>query len=492
MTRKQKLFLTVISNLFLQAVTAVCGFILPPLIVGTFGSETNGMVTSITQFIAYLNLVEAGIGAASIAALYKPLAENNVSKVNGILCAARKFYFRSGLAFSFGIVLLAFLYPLVIGNQVDRLTSFFMVLVLGISGSAEFFLIGKYRVLLTSDKKLYIISFLQSVALALNTAVAVLLIKLNFGIVAVKLSSSSIYLSRFLVLYFYVKRNYKDFSFCGEADTKAISQSKNALVHQISGFLVFNSPVIILTVLCGLKEVSVYSVYALVFCAINNLVGSFSTGIQSFFGESMVKDSSERFKKFYSDYETLFFSVLFWLYNCAYILIIPFMALYTSKMTDAQYIRPDLAALMVVSGILTNLRNPGGQLINAAGHFKQTQLRSIAESAVNIASSLVFTLLLGVNGVVIGSICSSFYRGIDVVVYSNRHILSRKSSGSFIKILFMLVVFFGMSFIFKKISFDFSSWASWIFNASIVAFVFFIPVAATCFYLRKKMKKENV
>ena len=490
MTRKQELFLTVISNLFLQAVTAVCGFILPPLIVGTFGSETNGMVTSITQFIAYLNLVEAGIGAASIAALYKPIAENNVSKVNGILSAARKFYFRSGLVFSLGIVLLAFLYPLVIGNQVDRLASFFMVLVLGISGSAEFFLIGKYRVLLTSDKKLYVISFLQSIALALNTAIAVLLIKLNFGIVAVKLSSSLIYLSRFLVLYFYVKRNYKDFSFYGDADTKAISQSKNALVHQISGFLVFNSPVIILTVLCGLKEVSVYSVYALVFCAINNLVGSFSTGIQSFFGESMVKDSSVRFKKFYSDYETLFFSVLFWLYACAYILIIPFMSLYTSKMTDAQYIRPELAALMVVSGILMNLRNPGGQLINAAGHFKQTQFRSIAESTVNIASSLVFTLLLGINGVVIGSICSSFYRGIDVVVYANRHILSRKSIGSFVKILLISAVFFGMSFIFKRIHFDFSSWSRWIFNASIVAFAFFIPVAAACVYLRKKMKKE--
>ncbi len=492
MTRKHELFLTVISNLFLQAITAICGFILPPLIVETFGSEINGMVTSITQFIAYLNLVEAGIGAASIAALYKPLAENNVSKVNGILSAARKFYFRSGLVFSFGIMLLAFLYPLVIGNQVDKLTSFFMVLVLGISGSAEFFLIGKYRVLLTSDKKLYVISFLQSAALALNTAVAAFLIKLNFGIVSVKLSSSLIYLSRFLVLYFYVKKYYRNFSFYGEADTKAISQSKNALVHQISGFLVFNSPVIILTVLCGLKEVSVYSVYALVFCAINNLVGAFSTGIQSFFGESMVKDSSERLKKFFSDYETLFFSLLFCLYSCTYILIAPFMSLYTSRMTDAQYIRPELAVLMVVSGILTNLRNPGGQLINAAGHFKQTQFRSTTESAINIVSSLIFTLLLGINGVVIGSICSSLYRGIDVVVYANRHILSQKSIKSFIKILFISGVFFVMSFICKKIPFDFSSWPRWIFNAFIVAFVFFIPVAFVCFYLRKNMKKENI
>lgn len=182
MNRKQELFLTVVSNLILQLVTAVCGFILPPMIVRTFGSEINGMVSSITQFIAYLNLVEAGIGAASIAALYKPLAEKNVFKVSGILSAAKKFYTRSGLIFSGGIVLLAFFFPLLVGNQLEKLTTFLMVLILGISGSAEFFLIGKYRVLLTSDKKIYIISFLQAIALILNTTVSVLLIKRGGGV----------------------------------------------------------------------------------------------------------------------------------------------------------------------------------------------------------------------------------------------------------------------------------------------------------------------
>ena len=60
-SRKSQLIATISSNLILQLITAVCGFILPPLIVETFGSSVNGMVSSITQFISYLNLVEAGI-----------------------------------------------------------------------------------------------------------------------------------------------------------------------------------------------------------------------------------------------------------------------------------------------------------------------------------------------------------------------------------------------------------------------------------------------
>ena len=73
--RKKSVLLTVSSNLFLQFVTVICGFILPPLIIVHFGSAMNGMVSSIKQFISYLNIVEAGVGGAAIVALYKPLAE---------------------------------------------------------------------------------------------------------------------------------------------------------------------------------------------------------------------------------------------------------------------------------------------------------------------------------------------------------------------------------------------------------------------------------
>lgn len=489
MTRKKELFLTIASNLTLQIVNAVCGFILPPLIVRTFGSAVNGMVTSITQFIAYLNLVEAGIGVASIAALYKPLAEENSAKINGILSAARKFYFRSGFIFSAGIIALAFVYPLISGGEVDKLTSALMVLILGISGSAEFFLIGKYRVLLTADKKLYVISFLQSAAMILNTTLAVFLIKAEFGILAVKLSSSLVYLSRFFVLAFYVRKNYVKVSYKAEPDTKEIGQSKNALVHQISGFVVFNSPVIILTVICGLKEVSVYSVYALVFTAVNNIMTSFSNGFQSFFGESLVKDSVERLRKFYSIYETSFFTVMFWLYSCAFILIMPFMKLYTTKMTDANYFRPELASLFVAAGILTNIRQPGGQMINAAGHFKKTQWRSVTESAINIIASVVFTLRFGICGVVLGNICSSLYRGIDVVVYTNRHILSTGSIKSIAKIIALAAVFAAAVLFVRRIPFPFENWFLWIRSAVCVSVLCGVPALAVMELKRKIVRR---
>ena len=48
-------------SLLLQVVTLAVGFIVPQVIIKVYGSETNGLVSSLTQFVGYISLVEAGI-----------------------------------------------------------------------------------------------------------------------------------------------------------------------------------------------------------------------------------------------------------------------------------------------------------------------------------------------------------------------------------------------------------------------------------------------
>ncbi|MFR6667500.1 MAG: hypothetical protein ACLUQX_15335, partial [Thomasclavelia spiroformis] len=119
------------------------------------------MVSSITQFIGYLALVEAGIGNASIVQLYKPLAENSIDEVNGILSATNKFYKKSGSLFIFLVIILLIIYPLFVSGQVDYCTVVWMFCILSLSSIFDYFFLGKYRVLLTADQKLYVINYVQ-------------------------------------------------------------------------------------------------------------------------------------------------------------------------------------------------------------------------------------------------------------------------------------------------------------------------------------------
>ena len=66
-----------LSSLLLQVVTAISGLILPRLIIPAFGSEVNGLIATITQFISYITLLEAGVGSVFRASLYKPLHDRN-------------------------------------------------------------------------------------------------------------------------------------------------------------------------------------------------------------------------------------------------------------------------------------------------------------------------------------------------------------------------------------------------------------------------------
>ena len=479
--RREEMLATVASNLVLHAVTAACGFVLPPMVVRAFGSEVNGMVSSITQFIAYLNIVEAGIGAAAVAALYRPLAEGDPDGVSGILSATRLFYLRSGVAFTALVFVLSLAYPLVVGPQVDGATSGLMVLVLGITGAAEFFLIGKYRVLLTADRKTYVMSLAQVAAVVLNTCVAAALIKAGFGILTVKLASALVYLSRYLWLSAYVRGHYGRVDFRHEPDRAAVGQSRNALVHQIAGLVVFNSPLVLITVFCSLRDASVYTMYAMVFSAVNQMLGAFSNGMQAFFGESLARDAGERTARLFGLYETLFFTVLAFVYSMAFVLIMPFMSVYTGALTDAEYVQPALGLLFVLVGIANNLRGPAGQVINAAGHFRQTQWRAMAEAAINIAASVVFTLWLGFRGVLLGSLCSYAYRTADMIIYANGRILRRGSFASLAKIAALGIAFGAASVVLRGLLPECGSWGAWVLTAAVCAAILFVPAARSGF-----------
>lgn len=61
------------------------------MILKTFGSDVNGLVSSLNQFLSYISLIEGGLTGVVLASLYKPLEEKNYNKVSGIVKATNKF-----------------------------------------------------------------------------------------------------------------------------------------------------------------------------------------------------------------------------------------------------------------------------------------------------------------------------------------------------------------------------------------------------------------
>lgn len=88
MGRSKKFMLNSVTTALLQVVTMIAGFITPRFMLTAYGSEINGLISSILQFISYFNLVEAGLSSAAVYSLYKPIAEKDYNRINRIVVAA--------------------------------------------------------------------------------------------------------------------------------------------------------------------------------------------------------------------------------------------------------------------------------------------------------------------------------------------------------------------------------------------------------------------
>lgn len=473
--RSQKALKNIIANLLLQVTVAISGLILPRFFIIAYGSTMNGMIVSVTQFISYLALVEAGVSAASIVGLYKPLADNNINEINKILSATKRFYYRSGIAYVALLIVLVIVYPMLVQNQIEENITRFMIIILATSNLVDYLFLGKYKVLLMANQRGYVMMLAQTLGTVLNTIITIILILEGCNVLLVKLVATLVYILRFILIYIYVKKHYKYINFNEEPNYAAINQRWAALLHQITGVIVNNTSVVVMTVFMGAKalvEVSVYGVYNMIAHALSLLVGSFNSGLQSGFGELLSKGDRQALDKAYSNYEFLTYIVVFWAYTCMAILIMPFIELYTRDFTDAVYVRSEIAFMFVLVGIAQNIRIPSITLICAAGHYRETRWRAIIEVVIIITVSLLLVKPYGMLGVLIGSFCSFLYRGIDIVYYNTTRIMLGSWKRTLKRIIRNLIVLVILTLAGRPIiSMAASGYVQWFMFATVVAVV---------------------
>lgn len=488
---KNKTFRNISIGIVLQLVIALSGIIVPKLILSCYGSTINGLIVSINQLISYLALVEAGVGSVAIVALYSPLSDNNRQSINEILSASHKLYKKSGIVYLFLVIFLSFIYPFFVNGQVNSLLVTSMFFVLSTSNLIDYLFLGKYKVLLTADEKLYIVNGLQIFSVLLNTVITVFLVLNNFDILLIKSLNIFICVLRLIIVKLYVRKNYSYINLSVKADYSKLSQRWDSLVHQITAIITGNTDILLITILLGsssLLEVSVYSVYNMVVVAISGLFGTLSSSLQAYFGKLISVDSSDLSARF-EMFENIYFPILFSVMCCVSILILPFITLYTQNVNDINYYRPLVAFFFVFNAIIQNIRIPGITLICSAGKFKETRNRSIMEAVINLTISIMLIPKFGILGALIGTSFSYLYRTFDVIVYSNNFIKNYSLKNTFKKLFINTFCFFLCLFLVIVINhyLPINGWMSWVFAGVIDYTITTIVFFTVNFVLNKNM-----
>lgn len=494
--REKKAIKNVITNIILQVILTVSGLIIPRLLMVSFGSEVNGMASSISQFVAYAALIEMGIGNASVVALYKPLATRDYRTISSIVASAKKMYVISGWIYIAIILGIAGCYPLLFKEQFEFSFVFKLVICIGLVNAIDYFFIGKYKVLLIADQKYYIINLFRIVATLLLTLISIFFVYIDRDVIWIKGIAIFTRLGEGVGIYLYIRNKYPLINFRKNVLTK-IPQRWNALVHQLCATIVYNTDIVVLT-LClpknSLYEISVYSVYLMVLSVVSNLLGTLTTGINASFGDMFVKEEKERIRKTFDAYEFLFFIILFVLYSCFLVLIIPFVSCYTIGMNDVNYVRLSIGILFGLNGLTAQLKEASGVIINAAGKYKETQRYAIEEAVINIICSLLLVKTMGIAGVLIGTLISHVWMDIRYMRYMCKNLITNTGVTTIRRVCTNIIFVLSLVAIELKCICIPTKWGMWVKETIIIGIIncFFITVLNLVVEKNKIMYIKNI
>ena len=420
------------------ALLLVLNIVVSKVVLVSYGSEVNGLLASVNQLYSYIALLEAGIGIATITALYAPLAQKDKEKINQV-CSASVSYYRHVLKwYVCCVIIVSFLWPFVLKSSIGYWTIFGVIFIQGISNALTFYYTSATTNYLVASGKNYINVYIHMgiTALTYLSKAAVSLVCGNVLIISIALLG--INALKCLIYCVYKKIACKDLYFDVKADLTILKHRNSFLVHEVVSVVFSSTDLVLISILCDLKMASIYAVYSLVTSALSTIIGQVFNSTKYILGDAYHKGN---YQKTHDNFNAIYVTLVFAIYSVAYILFEPFIAIYTKEIEDINYLIRFLPLLFVLVQLLSACRSVDTILITNAGHAKETINRAVIEAVINLGTSIVLLYFIGIHGVLIGTMLALLYRTNDMIIYANKKILKRSPWKEYKLYLFNFMIF---------------------------------------------------
>lgn len=458
---------------FLQIVLLVQAMLIPRMIIMIYGSTINGLIYSSQQVFNQLNYIEAGYYLAFLYILFKPVSTNNKNSISEIYVIIKRKYRSLFYFLSIILIFFSFVYPLLLGiNKSDYFLFVILVFIVGLVNIFNIYFFYKYRSILVSSQKEYVISIIFAFSVIFSIIFSYILIILQVNILLVRIVPLGAVLVRTILLEIHIRRK---FSYIFNKRNNKLKVKSNidlktifpAIIFQISISMPVIIPSFIISIIASLAVSSVFSVYNSIFFGLIGLTGIFVVGIPASFGNMFAHEEYDLLKKNINYFETFISIISVVLYACFSILIFSFIQIYISFDTEIEYIDNFYPIIFSIWGIVHNFRIPPIAFFTASGNYKKL-----------LKSNLVYIISIVILGLISGYIFNQYYvilviimlsliRNITLYLYNTKYeLFSIKQSLSKLMLSFVLL------FVFYKISELFSvnihNFVEWIIYAFIV------------------------
>lgn len=434
--RAARSFHSLLFGVMFQLVNIVLSFFMRTALVHTLGITAVSLNGLFTEVIAVLSIAELGVGTAIVYSLYKPLAQGDRKKLAQLMNFFKVAYIVIGIVIlAVGLALLPCIHLLIEKVEIDVSYLRWVYILFLIRTVSSYFFAYK-SALLGADQRAYVVSInsmlVRIVAVACN--IALLYMTQNFILYLI--------LEIFCTLGTNLVISYKAnqlYPFLKDKDTLPPSERKHIITNvkhlfigNLSGKITNSTDNILISVLVGTLQVGSFTSYTMLSGAIKRLLEQLQYATSGSVGNLMAEGDTVQCDLVLKRLTLLTFLLASVAASMLYVGSSPFVKLLFGQ---EYMLNNKIIFLNTYVFFFYILRNPLWQYMQVSGLFASDKYISIIGSVINLLVSFILGKMLGIIGILLGTICTLTIQMILKTRLLYKYSLQQNRAGYYGKLL---------------------------------------------------------
>lgn len=420
MNRKLVAIKNSLVNVGAQLVNLLLSFVIRKLFIQYIGIEYLGISTVLAEVLGFLSLTELGVQSAIVFRLYKPLVQKDNDVISEIISLLKRVYGVIGIIILIaGIGFTPFLRFVVKDLEVQMQVVYISYYLLLLSSVVTYFLAYK-RTLLYADQKQYVTSMVDAVmnlCFSICRILCIVVLKDYYLYIAMSLVQNII---SNVVVHRMCKKYYPELKtniqVSKELKDDLFNDVKNIFSGKIAGYVYSSTDNLVISSIIGTGVVGYLGNYKSVTKAVNTIIGYCVSSMQPLVGNYIASETKENSYNFFKNYSFFRYFIASILLIPTLSLIEPFICWWVGKDYLLNYYIP---ILIIIDLYISCVHGSTGEFITGCGLFKYEKSVCIIGAALNVITSIVGALVIGIEGVLLGTVVSQIimWLGRSWIVY---------------------------------------------------------------------------
>ncbi len=450
-SRKTASLISTIIGLINSVITICLTFLVRSIVLKEFGVEYVGLYSLLSQTVGIIAGVDGGISSALFIRMHKPIAENNLDDIQNSYFLVRVVYHVRGiLVFVVGLIVALFL-PKIANTSIDMtlvLSCYFVFLLLN---SISYFFIYDFFMLETVQKR-YIASGIACIVNIIVTGINIFCVyRFHNYLIYITITSINQVVSYFIcrLIFRKIRKSYYRRIKIEKRHFKEIVSLLGMALHTISNILITNSDTIMMSTLLTLVVTGYYANYHLILTGVNTLAMQLALSIKDPF-RNLAMTSTDETAQINIKRLLVLYSVVIGSMGITYAAMADtFVGIFWGS--ENIITNPYTVYLLSLSLYLNIISNPIVDYYYCKEYYKNDKMSPAIEILLNIFLSVVFAKIIGLNGIILGTVITYIYR----LVHRSKIIYNNLRNGQIKPTLFSIckttIVFLAVSFGFRYV-----------------------------------------